>query len=256
MSQTALDKVPPNIALDVSELHFSYPDKPDVLRAVGLRVEEGERLAVIGPNGAGKTTLFLLICGVLKAGRGRIELFGQPMTYGDFHPQVGMVFQDPDDQLFSPSVWDDIAFGPLNLGLTGEEVQARVMEAMKTTGVHTLGERAPHHLSGGEKRMVSIAGVLAMRPRLVIYDEPSANLDIRSRRRLIQFLRRENGTALLASHDLELVLEVCDRVILMDEGRIVAQGEPREVMQDQALMEQHGLERPHSLLPHVYPHHG
>lgn len=245
----------PETALEVVDLGFSYPDKADVLQDVDLRVLDGERVAVIGPNGAGKTTLFLLICGVLKAERGSITLFDQPMTYGDFHPRVGMVFQDPDDQLFSPSVWDDVAFGPLNLGLSQEEVRARVQEALSTTGVQALSERPPHHLSGGEKRMVSIAGVLAMRPRLVIYDEPSANLDIRSRRRLIQFLRRENGTAVMASHDLELVLEVCDRVVLMDEGRIVAEGDPRKVMQDQTLMEAHGLERPHSLSPHVYPHH-
>jgi cobalt/nickel transport system ATP-binding protein len=222
---------------------------------VSLEIHENEIVGIIGPNGAGKTTLFLLICGVLKADQGQIELFGRLMTYGDFHPEIGLVFQDPDDQLFSPSVWDDVAFGPINLGLSQDEVRARVQNALQTTGVIGLEERPPHHLSGGEKRMVAIAGVLAMNPSLVIYDEPSASLDIRSRRRLIQFLRRSNGTALLASHDLELVLEVCDRVVLLDEGQIIAAGDPRQLMRDQTLMERHGLERPHSLTPHEVPHH-
>lgn len=243
------------ISLEVVDLHFSYPDKKDVLQEINLQVREGERLGVIGPNGAGKTTLFLLICGVLKAARGQVELLGRPMTYGDFHPQVGLVFQDPDDQLFSPSVWDDVAFGPANLGLSQQEVRGRVQDALQMTGMLGLEERPPHHLSGGEKRMVAIAGVLAMKPSLVIYDEPSASLDIRARRRLIQFLRKRNGTALIASHDLELVLEVCDRVVLLDEGQIVAVDDPRKLMRDEALMERHGLERPHSLAPHDVPHH-
>ena len=243
-------------ALVVSGLSFSYPDKPDVLRNVSLDVLPGERVGLIGPNGAGKTTFFLAICGVLKQSAGEIALFGEPMRYGDFTPEIGMVFQNPDDQLFCPSVRDDVAFGPQNLGLSKEEVAARVTESLTTTGAMELADRPPHHLSGGEKRMVSIAGVLAMRPRLVIYDEPSANLDSRSRRRLIRFLQASQKTILVASHDLELVLEVCDRVILMDEGRIVANGNPRRMMGDAALMKAHGLEKPHSLVPHTEPHHG
>jgi cobalt/nickel transport system ATP-binding protein len=241
--------------LVVSGLFFSYPDKPDVLQSVHLKVFSGERVGLIGPNGAGKTTLFLLICGVLRPNTGEITLFGNQMKHGDFRPQIGMVFQDSDDQLFCPSVWDDVAFGPQNLGLPKEEVEAQVREALSTTGALDLVHRPPHHLSGGEKRMVSIAGVLAMRPRLVIYDEPNANLDIRSRRRLIRFLQASQETILTASHDLELLLEVCDRVILMDEGRIVVNGNPRQVMCDVELMEAHGLERPHSLIPHAEPHH-
>lgn len=243
-------------ALVVSDLSFSYPDKPDVLREVSLEILPGERVGLIGPNGAGKTTFFLAICGVLKQSAGEIVLFGEPMRHGDFLPEIGMVFQNPDDQLFCPSVRDDIAFGPQNLGLSKEEVAARVTESLTTTGALELADRPPHHLSGGEKRMVSIAGVLAMRPRMVVYDEPSANLDSRSRRRLIRFLQASKETIFIASHDLELVLEVCDRVILMDEGRIVVNGNPREVMCDVVLMEAHGLERPHSLAPHAEPHHG
>jgi cobalt/nickel transport system ATP-binding protein len=242
-------------ALRISSLSFSYPDKSDVLRDVSLHVEPGERLGLIGPNGAGKTTLFLLTCGVLRPSAGEIALFGEAVEPGRFRPEIGMVFQDPDDQLFCPSVHDDIAFGPQNLGLDDRTVDARVERALAIAGVQELVDRPPHHLSGGEKRMVSIAGALAMQPRLVIYDEPSASLDIRSRRRLIRFLQASGETILVASHDLELILEVCDRIVLMDEGRVVAGGQPHVLMADTALMEAHGLEKPHSLIPHVEPHH-
>lgn len=242
-------------ALAVTRLSFSYPDHPDVLRDVSLEVMPGERVGLIGPNGAGKTTLFLAVCGVLKSDAEEIQLFGERVDHGRFHSEIGMVFQNSDDQLFCPSVREDVAFGPRNLGLSREEVEARVEEALSTTGMQALADRAPHHLSGGEKRMVSIAGVLAMRPRLVIYDEPNANLDMRSRRRLIRFLQAAEQTILVASHDLELILEVCGRVVLMDDGRIVASGDPRRLMSDAELMEAHGLEKPHSLIPHAEPHH-
>jgi cobalt/nickel transport system ATP-binding protein len=242
-------------ALVVSDLCFSYPDNPDVLAGISLEVMPGEQVGLIGPNGAGKTTLFLAVCGVLKPHAGEIVLFGEPVRLGDFRPQIGMVFQNSDDQLFCPSVWEDVAFGPQNMGLSNDEVAVRVEEALTITGVLDLADRPPHHLSGGEKRMVSIAGVLAMSPRLVIYDEPNANLDIRSRRRLIRFLQASRETQLIASHDLELILEVCSRAILLDKGRVVADGNPHDLMMDVALMEAHGLERPHSLIPHAEPHH-
>ncbi|HIE13495.1 MAG TPA: ABC transporter ATP-binding protein [Desulfotomaculum sp.] len=235
-------------ALAVSALSFDYPDHPHVLQDVALKVWEGERVGVIGPNGAGKTTLFLLICGVLRPASGEIRLFGRPVVPGEFRPEAGMVFQNPDDQLFSPSVEEDVAFGPRNLGLPREEVRARVKEALTVTGVAALADRPPHHLSCGEKRLVTIAGVLAMRPKLLLYDEPTSNLDHRYRRRLIDFLQDSQETMLIASHDLEFILEVCERVILMDEGHIVANGNPRKVMSDAALMEAHGLERPHSVI--------
>jgi cobalt/nickel transport system ATP-binding protein len=245
---------PSEPVLTVSRLCFSYADKPDVLKSIDLEVMAGERVSLIGPNGAGKTTLFLLICGVLKPAVGEIWLLGKPVVSGKFNPEVALVFQNPDDQLFCPSVKDDVAFGPQNMGLSKEEVEARVAEALSTVGGSKLAERPAHHLSEGEKRIISIAGALAMRPKLIIYDEPSANLDIRSRRRLIRLLQSSPETILIASHDLELVLEVCNRVVLMDEGTVIADGNPLEILGNDKLMEAHGQEKPHSLVPHQIPH--
>lgn len=235
------------VAISVSGLCFSYPHRPDVLRNISVILRPGERVGLIGPNGAGKTTLFLLICGVVAPVAGEIQLFDKLVKVGEFRSEIGLVFQNPDDQLFSPSVRDDVAFGPENMGLSEEEIENRVQEALRLTGVEKLANRVPHNLSGGEKCMVAIAGVLAMRPKVVLYDEPSANLDMRSRRRLIHFLQQSQETILISSHDLELILEVCDRVLLLDDGQIIADGNPREVMGDQQLMESHGLEKPHSL---------
>ena len=241
-------------ALHISDLSFSYQDNPDVLQDINLDVSQGERVGLIGPNGAGKTTLFLSICGVLKPSKGEISVLGKPVKSGDFNPNIGMVFQNPDDQLFCPSVAEDVAFGPQNMGLPKETVEARTREALSLVGHLKLSERPPHHLSGGEKRMISIAGVLAMKPDLVIYDEPSANLGMRSRRRVINLLQSSKQTLFIASHDLELILEMCDRVILLDEGQIVADGDPGRIMGDEELMEAHGQEKPHSLFPHIKPH--
>ena len=233
--------------LDVHQLCVGYSDGPTVLQDLSFTVHRGERLGFIGCNGVGKTTLFQSLCGVIPASSGAITLWGKPVKAGQFHPEIGLVFQNPDDQLFSARVWDDVAFGPQNMGLELAEIGDRVRTALETTGTTELADRAPHHLSGGQKRMVAIAGIVAMQPQLAIFDEPSANLDSRSRRRLIHFLNSQARTFLLASHDLELVLEVCDRVLLLDRGRIVADGPAPEVMGDAALMEAHGLECPHSL---------
>lgn len=246
---------PQTWAIAVHNLCFSYPDKPGVLQNISLQVSAGERLGVIGHNGCGKTTLFMSLCGVLKPTIGEVHLFGEAVVPGQFRPDVGLLFQDPDDQLFSASVRDDIAFGPENMGLSPEDIDQRVRESLKLTGTQELANRPPHHLSGGEKQMVAIAGVLAMRPRIVLYDEPTASLDLRARRRLIRFLQQSQETLLIASHDLEFILEVCDRIIVMHEGAIVADGVAREVMSDQAFMEAHGLEKPHSLIPHRDLHH-
>lgn len=242
------------MALRISGVSFSYQDSPEVLRDINLEISPGEKVGLIGPNGAGKTTLFLSICGVNKPVKGEVSVLGKPIQSGEFHPEIGMVFQNPDDQLFCPSVYDDVAFGPQNMGLSKRDIEARVSEALIAVGCQALAERPPHHLSGGEKRMVSIAGVMAMRPELVIYDEPSANLGMRSRRRVINLLNDAKQTVLISSHDLELILEVCDRVIMLDNGQIVADGKPREIMSDDVLMTAHGQEKPHSLVPHPKPH--
>ncbi|MBF2036073.1 MAG: ABC transporter ATP-binding protein [Leptolyngbyaceae cyanobacterium T60_A2020_046] len=243
------------IAVTVDQVVFSYPDAPSVLDGVSFTVCARERVGLIGHNGCGKTTLFLLLCGLLKPTSGQVSLFGEPVQMGRFYPEVGLLMQHPEDQLFSPSVWDDIAFGPQNLGLSDAEVAERVRAALDLTGLNALAARPPHHLSGGEKQMVAIAGLLAMCPSILLCDEPTASLDLRTRRRLIRFLQNSDETLLIASHDLEFLLEVCDRVILIDEGRVIADGDARQIMADQALMEAHGLEKPHSLMPHSDPHH-
>lgn len=241
--------------IEVLDLHVSFGEGIRVLGGVTFEVASGERVGVVGPNGAGKTTLFLALGGVVTPSGGLIRIDGEPVRPGRFRTDVGLVFQNPDHQLFCPSVAEDVAFGPRNLALPHDAVGARVEQAMAATGVSSLAARAPHHLSGGEKRMCSIAAVLALRPRLMLYDEPSASLDLRSRRRLIQFMLASPATCLVASHDLELVLEICPRTIIIDGGRVVADGPTREIMNDEPLMTRHGLERPHSLVPHLVPHH-
>ena len=237
----------PTAAIATRNLGFSYPERGSVLRGVDLTVQAGQRVGVIGPNGAGKTTLFLCLCGLLGATTGAVELFGRSVVPGNFHPEIGLVFQNPDDQLFCPTVREDVAFGPENLQLPPDQVDRLTLEALEVTGMAHLADCVPHQLSGGEKCMVAIAAVLAMQPSIVLYDEPSANLDLRARRRLIDFLQNASQTLLLSSHDLEFVLETCDRALLLDCGRIVADGSPTELLGDKHLMAAHGLETPASL---------
>ena len=244
-----------SIALAANNLWFAYPNHSPILKSLSITVTAGERVGVIGPNGAGKTTFFMSLCSVLTPTQGEVTLFDRPIEPGVFRPEIGFVFQNPSDQLFCASVREDVAFGPENMGLTPDEVAPRVHDALRITGMTDYIDRSPHHLSGGEKRMVAIAAVLAMQPRLVIYDEPSASLDMRARRRLIQFLLQAPETMLISSHDLEFLLEVCDRVVLLDDGQIIADGDPRDIMGDGDLMLAHGLEKPHSLVPHVEAHH-
>lgn len=243
------------VAIATQNLTFQYPDREPILDGLSLNIHVGQRVGIIGHNGCGKTTLFMLLCGVLAPNSGTISLFNSPVNPGQFRPEVGMLLQDPDDQLFSPTVREDIAFGPENMGLSVEAVAQRVKAVLSTTGIEVLADRTPHHLSGGEKQMVAIASLLAMQPQVVLYDEPTASLDMRTRRRLISFLQRSTETMLVSSHDLEFILDVCDRVILIDNGQIIADGDPITIMGNQPLMEAHGLEKPHSLIPHVRPHH-
>jgi cobalt/nickel transport system ATP-binding protein len=240
-------KLPTPAAIRVRELSFAYGGQTPVLNNLSWQVAPGERLGIIGHNGCGKTTLFLLLCGLLKASAGTIELLGQALEPGKFLPEVGFLFQNPTDQLFATSVWDDIAFGPQNMGLSPAQVTERVNQAAELTGITSLLDRLPQHLSGGEKQMVAIAGLLAMAPKILLCDEPTASLDIKARRQLINFLGQFQEALLISSHDLEFVLEVCDRVIIIDQGQIVADGPAQEIMADQTLMESHGLEKPYSL---------
>jgi cobalt/nickel transport system ATP-binding protein len=214
-------------------------------------VAAGESVALVGPNGAGKTTLFLCLSGVLPAKPGMLHLAGldpaDPAQRRRLPAHVGIVFQNSDDQLFQATVLDDVAFGPLNLGLPADEVRRRVEEALGRVGLTGYERRVPFHLSGGEKRRVALAGVLAMRPEVLLLDEPSMYLDPRGRRELIGLLDGLPGTKVTASHDLEFILRTCGRVLLLDHGRLVADGPAARVLEDAALMEAHGLEVPYSL---------
>ncbi len=243
--------------LRASGVSFGYAEERQALDDVSFSVNSAERVGIIGPNGAGKTTLFMLICGVIAPAAGTLEVFGRPVEPGSFQPEVGMVFHHTNDQLICPTVREDIAFGPQNTGLSEDEVRDRVNSVASATGITALLDRTPHELSSGEQRLVAITGILAMMPRLLILDEPTSDLDMRYRRRLIGMLNDMEGhTILVASHDLEFVLETCGRVLFLDEGRVQADGEAAVVMSDKELMEAHGLEVPHSLVAQWHRHVG
>jgi cobalt transport protein ATP-binding subunit len=232
--------------LRVDDLKFTYPDGLVALKGVSLQLTQGEKVALVGPNGAGKSTLTLHLNGLLS-GDGEIEVAGMPVVEPNLpliRAKVGMVFQNPDDQLFSPTVFDDVAFGPLHMGLAAAEVRARVDQALASVGMAGYEDRLSYHLSIGQKKRVSIATVLSMDPEILILDEPSAGLDPRGRRALINLLRELPLTMLVSSHDMGMVRELFPRMIIMDEGRIVADGPTAELMADAALLETHGLERP------------
>ncbi|TFH37956.1 MAG: ATP-binding cassette domain-containing protein [Anaerolineales bacterium] len=232
--------------IDVRNLHFSYGDGTRALDGVNLFIAPGEKVALVGPNGSGKSTLILHLNGILM-GQGEVRVCDQPVqreTLGAVRAAVGLVFQDPDDQLFSRSVFDDVAFGPIYMGCEPADVRVRVEQALRAVGMSMATERVPHHLSQGEKKRVAIASVLAMDPEILVLDEPSAGLDPRSRRGLIQLLEALPQTMLVASHDLHMVAELLPRMIIIDQGRIVADGATSEMMQDTELLESHGLEAP------------
>jgi cobalt/nickel transport system ATP-binding protein len=233
-------------AVHLRDVHYRYPGGRPALRGVDLRVAHGERVALLGPNGAGKTTLMLHLNGLLT-GTGEVEAAGLRVERGtlrDLRARVGLVFQDPDDQLFMPTVGEDVAFGPLNLGLGAEEVAARTREALAAVRMAGAHDRSPHQLSMGERRRVAIATVLAMHPWLLVLDEPSANLDPRARRELLEVLAAVEGTMLVATHDLPLAAELCERAVILDAGRVVADGACRAVLGDPRLLAAHDLELP------------
>jgi cobalt/nickel transport system ATP-binding protein len=223
-------------------LQFTYDDGTRALCGVDLTLHRGERVGLIGPNGSGKSTLLLCLSGLLK-GQGTISLDGaDPLRAEDFRGRIGLVFQSPDDQLFMPTLRDDLAFGPINQGLSPAEVEARISSVSQQMGLAAMLTRAPHHLSMGQKRNAAIACVLAMQPSVLLLDEPSSNLDPRARRQLMSVLVPLDATLLVASHDLALVGSLCTRVVVIDEGRIVADGLTSALLSDRTLMEAHGLE--------------
>jgi len=230
----------------VDDLHFAYPDEHVALRGVSFNLCVGEKVALVGPNGAGKSTLMLQLNGILD-GRGGIEIGGMRLSRDNLpviRSMVGLVFQNPDDQLFSPTVFEDVAFGPLHMGLPEEEVFARVDAALEAVRMSSYRDRLSHHLSVGEKKRIAIATVLSMKPKILILDEPSAGLDPRARRTLINLLRDLPITMLISTHDMRMVQELLPRTIVMDDGRIVADGMTQEILEDETFLNEHGLEKP------------
>ncbi|MCE9534246.1 MAG: energy-coupling factor ABC transporter ATP-binding protein [Planctomycetes bacterium] len=231
--------------ISVQKLTFDYPDGRRALDDLSFQISEGETVGLIGPNGAGKTTLFLCMAGISAAKAGTIQIAGLNPADGSQRRQLptrlGLVFQNSDDQLFSATIFDDVAFGPLNLGFSADEVRQRVAEALARVGLTGQEERVPFHLSGGEKRRAAIAGVLAMRPAVLLLDEPTMFLDPRGRRDVIRLVKELPGTKVIASHDLPMIRETCSRVLLLDEGKLFADGTPESLMSDTSLMERHGL---------------
>ncbi|HLA06284.1 MAG TPA: ABC transporter ATP-binding protein [Anaerolineales bacterium] len=230
----------------VSDLHYSYPDGHAALRGVSFHLTEGDKVALVGPNGAGKSTLMLQLNGILE-GSGEVLIGNMRLTRDNLpviRAMVGLVFQNPDDQLFSPTVFEDVAFGPLHMGLPEAEVFTRVDSALEAVRMTTYRDRLSHHLSVGEKKRIAIATVLSMNPSILILDEPSAGLDPRARRTLINLLRELPITMLVSTHDMRLVQELFPRTIVMDEGLIVADGKTKEILADEKFLTEHGLEKP------------
>ncbi|GAA4840476.1 energy-coupling factor ABC transporter ATP-binding protein [Saccharopolyspora rosea] len=235
-------------ALEVTGLTYSYPDGHRALRGIDLRVAPGERVAVLGPNGAGKTTMTLHLNGVLRAEAGRIAVGGLEVADGnlkEIRRRVGLVFQDPDDQLFMPTVREDVAFGPANFGLRGAELADRVHAALDAVGMAGHADRSPLHLSGGQRKRVALATVLACRPEILVLDEPSSNLEPVARRELAEVLVDLGGTMLMVTHDLPYALQLCPRSVLIDDGTVVADGPTAELLADTDLLARHRLELPY-----------
>lgn len=233
-------------AIEIDRLSFTYPDGNKALDEISLNIQSGEKVALIGPNGAGKSTLILQLNGILR-GTGQVRICGQNLnkdSLARIRAMVGMVFQSPEDQLFSPRVFDDVAFGPIYQGLPLEEIERRVANSLYAVGMSDYGHRISHHLSMGEKKRIAIATVLAMDPEVLILDEPTAGLDPRARRSLINLLRDLPLTMFVSTHDMLFADELFPRTVILDEGRMVADGKTSELMKDEQLLAAHGLEWP------------
>ena len=236
--------------IDIQDIHYRYPDGTRALNGVSFRIVHGESVGIVGANGAGKSTLLLQLSGIFLPSAGSInigEIELTKKTVKEIRKKIGFVFQDPDDQLFMPTVFEDVAFGPLHLGWTPENVEKSVLKALQQVNCLHLKDRPPHKLSVGQKRAVSIASVIAMDPDILVLDEPSSNLDPRSRRQLIQLLKTFNHSKIIASHDLDMVLEVCERTIILGKGQVAADGRTEELLADEKLLEENGLEKPLSM---------
>jgi len=243
-------------SLLISGLAFAYPDGYQALFGVNLEIAKGERVALLGPNGAGKTTLVLHLNGLLSGGEGIVEVAGLPVekqNFAEIRRRVGVVFQDPDDQLFMPTVRDDVAFGPANMGLSGSDLDARVDEALAQVAMSEYADRPPHHLSFGQRRRVAVATVLAMHPEILVLDEPSSNLDPASRRELADILRSLDITLFMVTHDLPYALELCPRSVVLSEGVVVADGSTRDILLNDPLMRANRLELPFGFDPRNVP---
>ena len=246
----AAETPPSALAVDIQGLRFAYPDGREALRGVDLSIAPGEKVALLGPNGAGKSTLLLHLNGLLQATSGTVRILGRDVTASkgrelqEIRALVGLVFQDPDDQLFSPTVFDDVAFGPIYMGLPGDEVERRVSEALDAVGLEGFGGRMPFHLSGGEKKRAALATVLSMRPQILALDEPAAGLDPRARRGIIRVLQSLEQTLLVTTHDMDLAREVFPRTVIMDEGVVATDGPTDSIFSQRDLLEAHALECP------------
>jgi cobalt/nickel transport system ATP-binding protein len=242
--------------VELKDIRFTYPDGTSALAGVNLSVARGQTLGLIGPNGAGKSTLLLHLNGILKQ-HGSVMISGMAVEDRNLQAirgKVGLVFQDPDSQLFMPTVFDDVAFGPLNMELPKAAVQDAVISALELVDMLPAMKRSSHHLSFGEKKRISIATVLSMNPQILVLDEPTSNLDPKHRRGLIELLKGLPVTKIIATHDLEFVVEICDRVAVLDRGVIVSQGDVLTVLSNKPLLESHGLEVPHSLRKDAHRH--
>jgi cobalt/nickel transport system ATP-binding protein len=248
-----------NAAIEVRNLRFRYPDGKEALRGVSFTVEQGECVGLVGPNGSGKSTLLLHLNGILPESFDReanVLINGTPLNQesaAEIRRDVGLLFQDADDQLFCPTVSEDVAFGPQQFGIQGEELRQVVDRALGLVGLSGFENRSPHHLSSGEKQRVCLAGILACEPRVLALDEPTSDLDPRGKRNLTGILQSLPATKIIATHDLELVVQLCPRSIVLDQGVIVADGPTQELLADEELMLSHGLEKPH-ILRHLHPH--
>ena len=241
-----------DIILETKDLKYNYPDGTEALKGISIQIHEGEMISLMGTNGAGKSTLFLHFNGIIEPTSGTVEIEGEELKYNKksllkARSKVGIVFQNPDDQLFAPTVIEDVSFGPMNMGLSEEEVKARSLDALEKVGMADYTKKAPHHLSGGQKKRVAIAGILAMQPRIMVLDEPTSGLDPKGASKIMELLydlNREGMTIIISTHDVDLVPLYSDDVKVITDGRIIKEGNCREVFTDHATIEEANLRLP------------